>query len=60
MADAPGPGVGQPVDLPGIQPVLLPRVSDEVAEQIRRLIVSEQLAEGAGCLPSGSWPTGSK
>jgi GntR family transcriptional repressor for pyruvate dehydrogenase complex len=35
------------VDLPGIQPVLLPRVSDEVAEQIRRLIVSEQLAEGA-------------
>jgi GntR family transcriptional regulator, transcriptional repressor for pyruvate dehydrogenase complex len=37
----------QPVDLPGIQPVLLPRVSDEVAEQIRRLIVSEQLAEGA-------------
>src|SRR5262249_31906251 len=38
---------GQPVDLPGIQPVLLRRVSDEVAEQIRRLIVSEQLAEGA-------------
>ena len=37
----------QPVDLPGIQPVLLPHVSDEVAEQIRRLIVSEQLAEGA-------------
>jgi GntR family transcriptional regulator, transcriptional repressor for pyruvate dehydrogenase complex len=37
----------RPVDLPGIQPVLLPRVSDEVAEQIRRLIVSEQLAEGA-------------
>jgi len=37
----------QPVDLPGIHPVLLPRVSDEVAEQIRRLIVSEQLAEGA-------------
>ena len=37
----------QPVELPGIQPVLLPRVSDEVAEQIRRLIVSEQLAEGA-------------
>ena len=37
----------QPVDLPGIRPVLLPRVSDEVAEQIRRLIVSEQLAEGA-------------
>ena len=37
----------QPVDLPGIRPVLLPRVSDEVAEQIRRLIVGEQLAEGA-------------
>jgi hypothetical protein len=31
----------QPVDLPGIRPVLLPRVSDEVAEQIRRLIVGE-------------------
>jgi GntR family transcriptional regulator, transcriptional repressor for pyruvate dehydrogenase complex len=45
------PGSGHrrspPVDLPGIRPVLLPRVSDEVAEQIRRLIVSEQLAEGA-------------
>ena len=41
----------QPVDLPGIHPVRLPRVSDEVAEQIRRLIVSEQLAEGAR-LPS--------
>ncbi|HUZ38654.1 MAG TPA: FadR/GntR family transcriptional regulator [Streptosporangiaceae bacterium] len=45
---------GQPVrrrgaaaDLPGIRPVSLPRVSDEVAEQIRRLIVTEQLAEGA-------------
>jgi GntR family transcriptional regulator, transcriptional repressor for pyruvate dehydrogenase complex len=38
---------GQAADLPGIQPVSLPRVSDEVAEQIRRLIVSEQLAEGA-------------
>jgi len=37
----------QPADLPGIHPVLLPRVSDEVAEQIRRLIVGEQLAEGA-------------
>ena len=37
----------QPVDLPGIHPVRLPRVSDEVAEQIRRLIVGEQLAEGA-------------
>jgi GntR family transcriptional repressor for pyruvate dehydrogenase complex len=38
---------GQAADLPGIQPVSLTRVSDEVAEQIRRLIVSEQLAEGA-------------
>lgn len=37
----------QAADLPGIQPVSLTRVSDEVAEQIRRLIVSEQLAEGA-------------
>ena len=37
----------QPAELPGIHPVLLRRVSDEVAEQIRRLIVSEQLAEGA-------------
>jgi GntR family transcriptional regulator, transcriptional repressor for pyruvate dehydrogenase complex len=38
---------GQVADLPGIQPVSLTRVSDEVAEQIRRLIVSERLAEGA-------------
>ena len=33
--------------LDGLRPVSLPRVSDEVAEQIRRLIVTEQLAEGA-------------
>lgn len=38
---------GRVADLAGIRPVSLPRVSDEVAEQIRRLIVSEQLAEGA-------------
>ncbi len=37
----------QPVELPGIRPVLLPHLSDEVAGQIRRLIVGEQLAEGA-------------
>jgi GntR family transcriptional repressor for pyruvate dehydrogenase complex len=40
-------GRRQAADLPGIRPVSLPRVSDEVAEQIRRLIVSEPLAEGA-------------
>ena len=33
--------------LAGLRPVALPRVSDEVAEQIRRLIVTERLAEGA-------------
>lgn len=35
----------------GIRPVTLPRISDEVAEQIRRLIVGEQLAEGARLPP---------
>ena len=34
-------------DRAGLRPVLVPRVSDEVAEQVRRLIVTEQLAEGA-------------
>ncbi len=43
---APG-GRGRVAELAGLRPVALPRVSDEVAEQIRRLIVSEQLAEGA-------------
>lgn len=33
--------------LPGIRPVSIPRVSDAVAEQIRELIVAEQLCEGA-------------
>ncbi len=37
----------QPADLPGIRPVSVPRVSDEVAGQIRDLIVGERLAEGA-------------
>jgi len=32
-------------------PVRVTRVSDEVAEQIRRLIVTEQLAEGARLPP---------
>lgn len=38
-------------ELAGIIPVSLPRVSDEVAEQIRRLIVAEQLGEGARLPP---------
>ena len=42
---------GAAADMPGIRPVSLPRVSDEVAEQIRRLIVTEQLAEHAISLP---------
>ncbi len=47
-AAGPVPGNrGRVAGLTGIRPVTLPRVSDEVAEQIRRLIVSEQLAEGA-------------
>jgi GntR family transcriptional regulator, transcriptional repressor for pyruvate dehydrogenase complex len=39
------------VDLPGIQPVTPVRISDDVSEQIRRLILSENLDEGAR-LPS--------
>lgn len=39
------------VDLPGIQPVAPVRISDHVSEQIRRLILSENLDEGAR-LPS--------
>jgi GntR family transcriptional regulator, transcriptional repressor for pyruvate dehydrogenase complex len=39
------------VDLPGIQPVAPVRISDDVSEQIRRLILSENLNEGAR-LPS--------
>lgn len=44
---------GQPraVDLSRITPLSVPRLSDEVAGQIRRLIVSEDVAEGAR-LPS--------
>jgi GntR family transcriptional regulator, transcriptional repressor for pyruvate dehydrogenase complex len=39
------------VDLPGITPLSVPRLSDEVADQIRRLIISENVREGAR-LPS--------
>ena len=39
------------VDPPGIQPVAPVRISDHVSEQIRRLILSENLDEGAR-LPS--------
>jgi GntR family transcriptional repressor for pyruvate dehydrogenase complex len=39
------------VELPGIQPVTPVRISDDVSEQIRRLILSENLDEGAR-LPS--------
>lgn len=39
------------VELPGIQPVSPVRISDHVSEQIRRLILSENLDEGAR-LPS--------
>jgi len=47
-AAGPAPVVrGQVAELAGIRPATPPRVSDEVAEQIRRLIASEQLAEGA-------------
>jgi GntR family transcriptional repressor for pyruvate dehydrogenase complex len=42
---------GPVAGLAGLRPVSLPRVSDEVAEQIRRLIVSQQLAEGARLPP---------
>jgi GntR family transcriptional repressor for pyruvate dehydrogenase complex len=41
----------EPVDLPGITPLAFTRLSDGVADQIRRLIISEDVAEGAR-LPS--------
>jgi GntR family transcriptional repressor for pyruvate dehydrogenase complex len=39
------------VDLPGIAPLTVTRLSDEVADQIRRLIISENVDEGSR-LPS--------
>ena len=45
LAGTPGtPRQTKVVDLPGIQPVTPVRISDDVSEQIRRLIVSENLA----------------
>lgn len=41
----------EPIDLPGIVPLTSTRLSDELADQIRRLITSEDVAEGAR-LPS--------
>jgi len=40
-----------PVDLPGIVPLTSTRLSDELADQIRRLIISEDVTEGSR-LPS--------
>jgi GntR family transcriptional repressor for pyruvate dehydrogenase complex len=42
---------GRSIELPGIEPVSPTRISDEVSEQIRRLIISEDIEEGAR-LPS--------
>ena len=39
------------VDLAGIQPLVVTRLSDDLADQIRRLIVSEDISEGSR-LPS--------
>ena len=44
MAAAPRP---RPVELPGIEPVAAVRRSDSLAGQIRGLIISEGIAEGA-------------
>ncbi len=44
MAAAPRP---RPVELPGIEPVAVVRRSDSLAGQIRGLIISEGIAEGA-------------
>lgn len=41
----------EPIDLPGIVPLTSTRLSDELADQIRRLIISEDVSEGAR-LPS--------
>ncbi|OLT18832.1 hypothetical protein BJF78_11525 [Pseudonocardia sp. CNS-139] len=40
-----------PVALPGIEPLTTTRLSDDVAEKIRSLIISEDIAEGSR-LPS--------
>lgn len=40
------PGRRRIADPPGLLPVSLPRVSDKVAEQVRRLIMRERLVEG--------------
>jgi GntR family transcriptional regulator, transcriptional repressor for pyruvate dehydrogenase complex len=40
-----------PIDLPGITPLTSTRLSDDLAEQIRRLIISEDVGEGSR-LPS--------
>lgn len=41
----------EPIELPGIVPVAPVRMSDDLADQIRRLILSEDVSEGAR-LPS--------
>jgi len=41
----------EPIDLPGIVPLTSTRLSDDLADQIRRLIISEDVSEGAR-LPS--------
>jgi GntR family transcriptional repressor for pyruvate dehydrogenase complex len=40
-----------PVDLPGIEPLVTTRLSDDVADRIRSLIISEDIVEGSR-LPS--------
>jgi GntR family transcriptional repressor for pyruvate dehydrogenase complex len=56
MAESSGPRRSsrqrpEPVDLPGIVPLITTRLSDDVADRIRRLVISEGVAEGAR-LPS--------
>jgi len=41
----------EPIDLPGIVPLTSTRLSDDLADQIRRLIISEDVSEGSR-LPS--------
>ncbi|MCW2908308.1 MAG: hypothetical protein JWL68_3097, partial [Actinomycetia bacterium] len=36
-----------PVELPGTERLAVTRLSDDLAERIRRLIISEDIAEGA-------------
>jgi len=47
------------VALPGIEPVAAVRRSDDVAEQIRNLIIREDLAKGARLPAERTWPLGS-